>query len=643
MRLVPILLSPARLFDCERAGAARGASMVALYALAAAAPALAANAPGTVPTVVISAATFPQTLPQALPSVSVLTRTQIEQSGVKNLTTLLQRVAGVQLTSNGGPGQPATTYIGGFGGVDAGVLVLIDGVPITPQDASGGSNYLENLTTDQIKRIEIIHGNVSAIYGSGAIGGVILITTREGSSTPRAELSTTAGSRNTVTVSANAGSQIDNTRMHFGVSRYTTSGIPSINPMQSALITSDKPDGYHNLTLNGSLVQDFGANQHIGVRAFLSDGRYSYDNDTSGGHTKQSLLQIFSNNKITAIWTSHLSLSRQRTENTDLGSFPAIYRSTNLELAWRNVVRLSKEWTLTGGVSRQHQSVSSAEQGDIPSTSRDVTSVFAGINGTLDENEIQFNVRHDRFGSYAGNRTTVFAGYGRQLGGGFKAIASYSTAFNAPPLGYIYYNSPYWAANPALKPESAHSVQTALQWSNTAAVVRATLFQTTGNDLWGYGSTPRGLSQFQNIRRTRTRGLELTARGTWRRLSYEANLTLQQPLALSEPGQPTLQRLARSIANVDLQYDFGPVSAGLAVHYTGPRPDVAYSAAFTAIPVTLGSYTTVALTAHGAISETLRWHVRAENLFDKHYETAYSYNSMPFGIFAGLTWRPFGL
>ncbi|MGC8520878.1 MAG: TonB-dependent receptor domain-containing protein [Steroidobacteraceae bacterium] len=617
-------------------------SLVLLSLTALATPAIAADSPSGLSTVVISAATFPQPLTQALPSVSVLTRVQIERSGEKNLSTLLQRIAGIQITSNGGPGHSATPYLEGFGGTDAGVLILLDGVPLTAEDASGGGDYLENLTTDQIERIEVIHGNVSAIYGSGAIGGVILITTREGGRKPQTELSLTAGSRNTVTASANASGEIDHTRLQIGVSRYTTAGIPSINPAESPFVTSNSTDGYHNITANGSLVRELGHHQQLGARAFLSDGRYSYDNESAGGRTKQSLLQIFSDNRIGAIWTSHLSLSRQRTDNVNLGSYPATYRSTHLDVLWRNVIRISKAWTLTGGATHQHQSVTSAGQGGIPSVSRNVTAIFAGVNGSFAGNEIQLNLRHDQFDGYASTKNTYYAGYGRQLGHGFEAIVSYSSAFNVPPLGYLYYSNPYWAANPLLKPESAHTVQTALQWSGRTNLVRATLFQTTGGDMWGFGSTPNGLTEFANIARTRTRGLELTARGTWRRWSYDANVTLQQPLAVSEPGDPTLQRLARSIANVNVEYEFRRFAAGVLVHYTGPRPDVAYSASFAAIPVTLGSYTTVGLTADGPIGYTLRWNVSLENLLDKRYETAYSYNSVPFGAFVGLTWSPFG-
>ncbi|MGC8508079.1 MAG: TonB-dependent receptor plug domain-containing protein, partial [Thiomonas sp.] len=122
----------------------------------------------TLAPVVVSATGYPQPLASALPSVSVITREQIEESGAQNLTTLLQQVAGVQVTSNGGPGQSGNVFVRGFGGTD--VLVLLDGVPMNAQDATGTS-YLNNFTTDQIERIEIIRGNVSAIYGSGAIGG----------------------------------------------------------------------------------------------------------------------------------------------------------------------------------------------------------------------------------------------------------------------------------------------------------------------------------------------------------------------------------------------------------------------------------------------------------------------------------------
>ena len=585
------------------------------------------------PPVVVSATGYPQPMSTALPSVSVITREQIKDYGAQNLTTLLQQVAGVQVTSNGGPGQSGNVYVRGFSGPD--VLVLLDGVPLNAQDSTGVA-YLNNLTTDQIQRIEVIRGNVSAIYGSGAIGGVVLITTREGSSKPQGSVSVTVGSRNTETTSANASGQIGKTALQAGVSRYTSQGIPSQNPSQSGL--PNFSDGYRNTTMHGSIIQEWAAGQRIGLRAFNSEGRYTYDNTENSGQVRQELGQIFSDNQINANWSSHLDLSQQTTTNANAGSFTSRYRTRINELSWRNVVQLGHGWTATGGLDVQQQGITGSYDygygyaGSLDKT-RTANAVFAGLNGTFGANALQLNVRHDNIEGYSG-QNTGYLGYGRQLGGGFKAIASYSTAFNAPPLGYLYDIGN--GGNPNLRPEKAHSAEGGLQWSRGPNVWRATLFQTQASNQWQYSNT-----SFQNVGRSRTRGLELTGSGSWNNWAYDANLTLQQPVDLTQPGDPTLQRRARSLATVALNHTMGNVLAGAVVHYSGPRMDMNYNV-YPATPAVLGSYTTVDLTASAAITPQWSWNVRVQNLFDKKYQTVYGYNREPFGIFLGLTWHPLG-
>ncbi|MGC8807587.1 MAG: TonB-dependent receptor domain-containing protein [Thiomonas sp.] len=586
----------------------------------------------TLAPVVVSATGYPQPLASALPSVSVITREQIEESGAQNLTTLLQQVAGVQVTSNGGPGQSGNVFVRGFGGTD--VLVLLDGVPMNAQDTTGTS-YLNNFTTDQIQRIEIIRGNVSAIYGSGAIGGVVLITTREGSKTPQASVSVSAGSRNTATVSANASGQVGNTALQAGVSRYTTQGIPAQNPQQTGL--PNVADGYRNTTMNGSIVQSLAPGQTLGLRAFSNDGKYTYSNGTYSGETKQNLYQLFSDNQLAASWASHLSLSQQETtnDNAPTGN-QSHYRTRVQQLLWRNVVQLAAGWTATAGVDLQKQNiVGNYNYGPYYNgafdRARNARAVFAGINGEFGGNSLQLNLRHDSIDGYSG-QNTGYLGYGRDLGGGFKAIASYATAFNAPPLGYLYDPN---VGNSNLKPERAHTVEGGLQWAQGVNVWRATLFQTKATDQWSYGKNFR----FQNIASAQTRGLELTARGAWNGWAYDANLTLQQPVDTSLPGDPTLQRRARSLANVSVNREFGAVLYGATVHYSGPRWDMNYNP-YPAQRVTLGSYTTVDLTASGSVSKDWSWNARVQNLFNKKYQTVYGYNREPLGVFVGLTWRP---
>lgn len=585
----------------------------------------------TLPPVVVSATGYAQPLSQALPSVSVITREQIEQSGAQNLTTLLQQVAGVQVTSNGGPGQSGNVYLRGFGGPD--VLVLLDGVPINAQDSTGVA-YLNNFTTDQIERIEIIRGNVSAIYGSGAIGGVVLITTREGSKTPQASVAASAGSRGTYTASANASGVVGNTALQAGISRYITQGIPSQNPQLSGL--PDARDGYRNTTMSGSVVQTLAPGHSLGLRAFSSDARYTYNNTTAWGRTQQQLGQVFLDDQF-GNWISHLSLSQQDTTN-DNGPSGNLshYRTRVQQLAWRNTVTLTPGWTATGGLDLQRQSiVGRYDYGPYYSgafdTSRNARAVFAGIDGSFAGNDLQLNVRHDAIDGYGGQNTGYF-GYGRELGGGFKAIASYSTAFNAPPLGYLYDPN---AGNPNLQPEKARTIEAGLQWSQGPNVWRATAFQTKATNQWAYGQNFR----FQDIASARTRGVELSAQGATRGWSYHANLTLQEPRDLTQPGEPILQRRARTLANAEVQHDIGGVLVGAAVHYTGPRWDYNYFS-YPSTRVNLGGYTTVDLTASGAITPQWSWNARVQNLFDKKYQTVYGYNREPFGVFVGVTWRP---
>ncbi len=596
------------------------------------------------PPVVIWEPTFSQPLSQALPSASVITRKQIVDSGASNLTTLLQRIAGVQLTFSGGPGQPSTALLRGFGSSELGVLVLLDGVPLTAQDTTGSSGYLQNLGTDQIQRIEVVRGNVSAIYGSGAIGGVILITTRDGSARRRASISALAGSQDTASLSADAGQRIGNTRVYAGFSRYTTQSIPSINPAQNPFVQGQHSDGYSNSTANASLVQQLAPGQSLGLRAFRSDGQYTYSNTEGSGETLQQLIQLFSDNRIDSRWNSHVSLSQQTVDNRNdyAGAYDGNSRTRVQVAQWDNRFQLDHSWSLTGGAEWQHQGVETDGPGAFPNVTRNARAVFAGIVGEFSGNQLQFNLRRDDVGGLAG-QTTTYLGMSHHLDSHWKVLASYSTAFNAPPLGYLYASSPgYSEANPALRPEKAHSVEAGVQWHSGPSLVRATLFDTRMTDQWVYTTDPlNGLYRFDNVARSRTRGLELGASSSWRGWMLDGNLTLQQPVDLSQAGDPTLQRRARSLANLGLSRVWHGVLLGASLHYSGRRPDLNY-ANYPATPVVLGSYTTVDLSASGKLARDWSWRLHVRNLLDKAYQTAYSYNRTPFGVFLGLTWHPPG-
>ena len=618
------------------AGALSGAQprLLALLAAAVCAGAHAQSAL-VLPPVVVSAATYAQPLGAALPSVSVLTREDIESSGARNLTTLLRQVAGVQITSAGGPGQSGNVFIRGFSGPN--VLVLLDGVPMNAQDASGNA-YLSNLQTAQIERVEVIRGNVSAIYGSGAVGGVVLITTRGAGAGPHASVSVGGGSQGTASISAQADASVGRTELQGGFSRYTTQGIVSQDPAQSGL--PNDSDGYRNNTANLSIRQKLAPGHELGLTAYDSQGRYTYDNGTVGGSTHQSLFGLHADDRFTQAWTSHLSLSEQTTRSGFGGAYAADYRTRIDQLDWRNVVRLSSAWTATGGLDLQRQSIDSDGSGGIPSVSRHANAVFAGLDGTLAGNELQLNLRHDDVGGFSA-QDTAYLGWGRPVGGGFKLLADASTAFNAPPLGYLYYQVPGMFGtipNPALRPEKAHSVEAGLQWTRGAQYLRATAFQTMATDQWAYATVDPAnfIGQFQNLDSTRTRGVELSLRGAGADWRWHGNLTLQNPVNTSAgAGGAAIPLVPHTLANAGLQRELGGLLLGSEVHYSGPRYDPFGG-------VTLGSYAVVDLSAGRNITREWSGRLRVDNLFDRHYQTNYGYQTQPLGVFLELTWTPVG-
>lgn len=94
------------------------------------------------------------------------------------------KVAGVQITSNGGaPGAGSTIRIRGGASLNASndPLIVIDGVPIASGGIAGSANALALINPNDIESFNILKdASATAIYGSRASNGVIIITTKKG-------------------------------------------------------------------------------------------------------------------------------------------------------------------------------------------------------------------------------------------------------------------------------------------------------------------------------------------------------------------------------------------------------------------------------------------------------------------------------
>ncbi len=97
---------------------------------------------------------------------------------------LIGKSAGVVITtSSGAPGSGSKIRIRGGSSLNASndPLVIIDGVPIENDDVDGSSNFLSFLNPNDIESMSVLKdASATAIYGSRASNGVIIITTKKG-------------------------------------------------------------------------------------------------------------------------------------------------------------------------------------------------------------------------------------------------------------------------------------------------------------------------------------------------------------------------------------------------------------------------------------------------------------------------------
>ncbi len=144
--------------------------------------------------VVVSASRIPVSLDKMGSAVTVITSREMEEKGQTRVQDVLRQSVGMDLLSFGGPGKSTSVQLRGANSNQT--MILIDGVPFT--SATSDAPDLTNLPTSNIERIEVVRGNMSTLYGSNAIGGVINIITKRGTKTPEVNFSSGYGSWQTI-------------------------------------------------------------------------------------------------------------------------------------------------------------------------------------------------------------------------------------------------------------------------------------------------------------------------------------------------------------------------------------------------------------------------------------------------------------
>jgi iron complex outermembrane receptor protein len=140
-------------------------------------------------------------------AVSTVGSADFRQGAFSNPAALIAgKVPGVNITPEGGrPGAANRIRIRGGASLNASndPLIVIDGLPVSNSQIAGQSNPLTSLNPNDIESMTILKdAAATAIYGSRASNGVILITTKKGAKGSGQKLSVDVSSMNSVSTIA---------------------------------------------------------------------------------------------------------------------------------------------------------------------------------------------------------------------------------------------------------------------------------------------------------------------------------------------------------------------------------------------------------------------------------------------------------
>lgn len=582
--------------------------------------------------IIITGTLLPRSLGSEIAATSVLTREDLQRSGARDLVSALNLLGTALVEQQGGPGTAAVVRLRGADSRDT--LVLIDGVPLT--DVTSGLASVSQIDTSAIERIEVVRGNLSALYGANATGGVIQIFTRRGLAQPQFQATLGAGSRGTRSATASIAGSLQALSGRLTVGTERTEGFSAANPV---LAPTANPDADGSRRRNAALALDWAvaAGHRLGLDLRVSSGRFAYDDpssnaptDTHDGYVLQRGLTLRGAHRVNDQWSLawRAADGYEGRSDTSVSAFgPYTFGNVlhNRVLAVDANGRLADGWSLLLGAERLAQST---ENLTYTRQRRDTDVLRLGLQHDAAWGSLQANLRRDSLSDFDGADTALLGGTWR-FAPGLSAIASLSTSFTPPSLDFLYFDCApfgYACSNPGLKPERSRNADLALQWSDADTLLRATAFVARYRDKIANDANfiP------QNFARVKNRGLEVAARtraGAWS-LAGEATL---QNVVDSDTGERQLRRPRQQFA-LRAHRDAGAFGLGAALRYIGDRPD--------SKDILLPSHTVVDLNARWRLAQQWQMSAALENLFDRSYQPSAGYSGRPRGLFISLGWTP---
>lgn len=424
--------------------------------------------------------------------VLVLSREEVARLPVRSLEDLVRVVAGTGIARRGPFGVQADASFRGT--TFEGVLVLLNGVRVN--DPQTGHFHLDvPLPLESIEKIEVLTGPASALFGAGAAGGVIAITTSQPQK-PSASIQAGSHSLSAFSLSVPWGEGGG-----FSFSRKESSGFrPDADFMsnQASLTGSWSREGWKGQWLLSAGSKQFGA-----WTFYSSRFPHQRERTTTGLFTANIERELSQ--------TVKLQLQAGLRQHRDVYLLdkhrPSWYRNrhrTRLGIASLTLTGSHGPFSWALGTEGERDLLASSRLGH---HSRNRLGLFGEASLASGPLTFHLQARQDWFSSQA--RFSPAAGVTLHLARGFVWTILGASSFRLPSFTELYYVSPSSVGDPNLQPERAWTWETALLAPLSGGSLRLSAFHRENRGLIDWLRADSGVYHAVNLPPGRTRGFEV--------------------------------------------------------------------------------------------------------------------------------------
>ncbi len=552
--------------------------------------------PLTIEDLIITATKSELSIDDIIVPVTVLDQQDIELSGVNNIAELLSSVGGINISTNGGPGQLTSLFVQGSNSNQ--VLILVDGIAIN--DSATGVAAIQNIHPDMIERIEIVKSPRASLYGSNAVGGVIHIFTKR--YIDGLNIGFKYGSDNTKITNVIMSTQSLEGNLGLQLNHYDTDGFPSKE--------GSNINNHHD---NTSIKWFFDKQSDLSsfkVNIWNSQGTTNYLDfllNPISQDFHNTAMSVNLDQQKNETWSSyfHIGMNKDLLDQNDINDFNHSRRFT---LEWKNRLKWNNKNQLLTGIIFENEDFAASNYGLDIDSSLNNNALFLENMFSSGKNQLLIALRLNNKEGIK-DKISWNLEYGHRISPKMRLLFNAGEAYRTPSSFDLY----GFGGNTLLRPEYSEKISFGFSYQpNSSTNLDLRYFDNRIKDLIAFNYSDFRL---YNIEESKTSGIDFIFQKNIANWMLSINATLQDPKNLTTSTQ--LLRRPKNSFNVGLRRTVEQVTLNLNVEKNSSRKDFG--------GIVLDAYTLANLTIQYRLNNKWTFNGSIINLTNEKYMLANGY------------------